>query len=279
MSHSFYITLPSNVHFENKLSDYTTYLPSPINLTDNYEVALTEICYTKSWFNLQGIPYLSLISDGGIFLRQYSDLQPGNYDSVEDLVELINDQIVKKFSRPNDKQSTLPILYYDKYSKRAHMVKGEIVEGSITQKALVHLDDELEDILGFTELSSQQQSDVNAIKFVSFAQIKEKKKTACRLTDIKAGVHSLMVYSDIVAPNIVGNVYANLLRTVPLDESAKFGDDVNVTFTRPYYKPLSANTFNKVHINIKDDSGRDIDFRFGKVSVTLHFKKKWKTII
>lgn len=282
MTHSFYLTLPSNVYdlsFENKLSDYITYLPTTLHLTDNYEVALTEFSYTKSWYNLQSKPYFSLFGKESLFIRQYTDIKPGYYDTPEKIVGVVNAEIQKKFSRKNDQLSKLPTLHYDEYSHMMYMLKGEIVEGSDRKFVLAHLGEELEEMLGFTDLNLNRKLETSEIKIIELPHFSEKHKQAKRLPDLKAGVHSLMVYSDIVSPNIVGNAYANLLRAVPVEQQANFGDDCNITFSKPYYMPLTSNTINKIQINIKDDSGKDIDFRFGRVSVTLHFKKKWRTII
>ncbi len=52
----FTITLPSNssgeVYPNNTISNFTTYLPQEIQLDTEYEVALTEMQYTNSFYNV-----------------------------------------------------------------------------------------------------------------------------------------------------------------------------------------------------------------------------------
>src|SRR5258706_1246474 len=53
---NFYVTLPSNASAEkfrkNTLSNFTVMVPTPLELTGNWEVALTEIHYPKRWRNI-----------------------------------------------------------------------------------------------------------------------------------------------------------------------------------------------------------------------------------
>lgn len=64
---SFYVHLPSNEATsldENTLGKYTTHLARPILLDGAWEVALAEISYTVSWYNLTGNNYVSILSFG-----------------------------------------------------------------------------------------------------------------------------------------------------------------------------------------------------------------------
>ena len=55
MTH-FYLTLPSNSSMkyypDNTLTHYTTRLQLPMELSGDWEVALTEITFPKSWFTI-----------------------------------------------------------------------------------------------------------------------------------------------------------------------------------------------------------------------------------
>ena len=55
---SFYVTLPSNSSLDyfpkNTLTDYTTKLPQRLDLDESWEVALSEVQYTRSWTNVSG---------------------------------------------------------------------------------------------------------------------------------------------------------------------------------------------------------------------------------
>ena len=69
----------------------------------------------------------------------------------------------------------------------------------------------------------------------------------------------------------VGNIKAPLLRVV--DAAGNFGDLIHILYSTPQYVPVSRKEFNTVEIDIRDDSGNSVLFDFGKVVVTLHFRR------
>ena len=48
----FYATLPSNTSTDNTLNKFTVHLPRRIELTGEWEVALVELQYPFSWYNV-----------------------------------------------------------------------------------------------------------------------------------------------------------------------------------------------------------------------------------
>ena len=73
---SFYVILPSNasmdLHPDNKQTRYTTVLAKPIELNDNYEVAVVELSYS-SMFHIPTIYYISI--DNYLFKNKWSNLK------------------------------------------------------------------------------------------------------------------------------------------------------------------------------------------------------------
>ena len=82
----------------------------------------------------------------------------------------------------------------------------------------------------------------------------------------------MFVYCDILENQIVGNALVPLLRVVPID--GKHDDVVVKSYDFPHYVPVSKQEFNTIEINIKDDADRIIPFRYGKVVVKLHFRRR-----
>ena len=93
-----------------------------------------------------------------------------------------------------------------------------------------------------------------------------------RQCDIAEGFSALYVYSNIVEPQIVGNVLAPLLRIVPVQERRKETNQVQ-TFDHVQYLPVSNNGTQTISTFIRHDDGRLVSFQSGKVIITLHFKK------
>ena len=85
-------------------------------------------------------------------------------------------------------------------------------------------------------------------------------------------ITSLFVYSDICQYSLIGDASAPLLRIVQV----KNDDERMVTKTFPhvYYTPVSKINFDTVEIYIRDDTGVQIPFAYGKLVVTLHFRKR-----
>lgn len=82
---------------------------------------------------------------------------------------------------------------------------------------------------------------------------------------------ALYVYSDIIGDELVGDAKVPLLRAVPID--GEMGDFVHKEFIRPYYKQLTKGYINSILMEVKDDTGEDIEFTLGKVICTLHFRR------
>ena len=85
-------------------------------------------------------------------------------------------------------------------------------------------------------------------------------------------ITSLFVYSDICQYSLIGDASAPLLRIVQV----KNDDERMVTKTFPhvYYTCVSKRNFDTVEIYIRDDTGVQIPFAYGKLVVTLHFRKR-----
>ena len=75
-------------------------------------------------------------------------------------------------------------------------------------------------------------------------------------------IRSLMIYSDIVEYNIVGDLKASLLRCFPVISILKGGDIITTgqymnyqTFSNLRFRPLLKNCFQSIHIDLTDPSG------------------------
>jgi len=125
---SFYIYLPSNVKNpfrENTTSNFTTNLPSVLRLSDNWEVGLVEICFTKSWYNIEKDFKIGLTAENGqSFFFSEAVLTKGSYDSIDGILSLLHNQfdLLCKFSKIEEqlqqKVDRAPSIVYDKLSRK-----------------------------------------------------------------------------------------------------------------------------------------------------------------
>ena len=95
--------------------------------------------------------------------------------------------------------------------------------------------------------------------------------------DMNAGMYALMVHCDLVAPQLVGNTYANLLRMVPV--VGRFNETITNIYDDEQYVPVIQKTFDSIENNINDDTGKFVNFLYGRTFVTLHFRKQRKWVV
>ena len=75
-------------------------------------------------------------------------------------------------------------------------------------------------------------------------------------------IHPLMIYTDLIRYNIVGDTKVLLLRCFPFISKLKSGDIITTgqymnyqTFTNLQFRPLLKNSFHSIRINLRDTSG------------------------
>lgn len=83
----------------------------------------------------------------------------------------------------------------------------------------------------------------------------------------------LFVYSDIVTPQIVGDVVAPLLRIVNV--IGQDGEVVNAQYDRPHYLPVSRKSIDTLEIVIRTHTSELTPFERGRSYVKLHFRQKY----
>ena len=94
-------------------------------------------------------------------------------------------------------------------------------------------------------------------------------------------IHSLMIYSDLVEYNIVGDTKAPLLRWFPLISKLKGGNIITTgqymnyqTFSNLQFRPLLKNSFHSIHNDLRVTSGSKIPFvSVGITRLVLMFRK------
>ena len=94
-------------------------------------------------------------------------------------------------------------------------------------------------------------------------------------------IHSLMIYTDLIEDNIVGDPKAPLLRCFPFISKLKGGDIITTgqymnyqTFSNLQFRLLLKNSFHSIHIDLSDTSGEKVPFvSVGITRLVLMFRK------
>lgn len=283
------MTLPSNssskFYPNNTLARFITKLHSSVELSGDWEVALSEIHFPRTWYTIpkEGVVFTvdcKACVDPPFDKKYYShivhspsdefpkvvliekppreDLQfamrlrGGYYENMEELVREMNFETLNKCAHNHiAKEASAPKIKYSELSKRTSY--------QIPIRHSMTFPPSLCTILGL------------GIEQSTLRSIDGKTIMSEHVSDIDGGIHSLYVYCDLLEHVIVGDTSAPLLRLV--DAKGKNGDMQHRCYDPPRYVPLRKKNFDCVEIDIRDDLGQPIAFESGKLSVTLHFRR------
>lgn len=108
------------------------------------------------------------------------------------------------------------------------------------------------------------------------------KSQGSRPADIRYGIPSDMyVYCDLVEPQLVGDTVAPLLKIVNIHNSDSsttsrhdsWGIQKTVHFHDPHYVPVMKSAFETVEIDLRDNTGANVPFRYGDTCMKLHLRR------
>lgn len=238
----FYVTLPSNssmgIFPKNTQAQYKVKLPEHLSLTGPWEVGLTSITYPHTWINVTDLSRRFYFDTGtGVW---DGDLLPlAYYPTAVELVGEINKALV------SNKVSGLS-LQFDKLTQK--------VTVTVDKGKRMYFGEGLDTMLGFNK-----------------DDIISKTTTAPYVCDLSIGLQSLFVYLDIVDSQIVGDVRAPLLRTVPVQ--GQDGETITLNYDNPQFLPLATKEFETLEVLITSDVGEKITFERGRVVLTLNFRR------
>ena len=238
----FYVTLPSNSSMDvfpnNTLTSFRVQLPHTIDLNGDCEVGLYSVIYPRTWYNLQKRDSLVYYSDDGIIFSS-NFVEHGFFKTPQELVSAVN-----KALSPSKGGVTLS---FDKLTEKVTISPRSGYYFGMTGTLSL--------LLGFGG------------KDVKVSTV----TTSPYVVDITGAMTSIFVYSDIVQPQLVGDMEAPLLRSIPIQ--GRSGEIVNLEYTNIKYVPVQKKSFENIEILIRDDTGKPVPFESGKVLVTLHFRK------
>ena len=227
------------------MSEYTTQLPRRIQLDGEWEVALAEIQYPRTWNNVRNRENGIYVIPSRGSIPQAKHIPVGYYSDMNTLIKNINGAIAEAGQEAKNNIK----FTYDSLSGRVHI---EIKNG-----AQVTFLNDLAAILGFQPIPFQINID--------------KTTTSPRVADVNASLCNLYTYVDLISPQLVGDTEVALLRVLPVE--GVHGDMVTKTFQNPQYLPVIKKQFSTVEINIKTDTGERVPFESGKLITTLHFRR------
>lgn len=236
---SFYVTLISdsskNFFPENKISQFTTQLPSAVDLNAEWEVALVDFMYPHTWYNIgKDNNLFGFVLDGGNL--QGRRIPPGCYETIPEIL---------KAMVLSSHKNKIEFSYHPVTKKVTIKTK---------EKCSVLLHEGLAELLGF------------------YPGVYEGVVESPFIADPKASFPVIYVYCDLVDPQIVGDVQAPLLKIVKVE--GRDGETVNAHYARPHYVPVIRQHFQTIQVETRLQSGDLVPFERGKVILVLHFRMR-----
>ena len=286
MATDFYLTLPSNASMkmypDNTLAHYITDLPRRIDLTGEWECGLAEIQYPHTWYNVTDEDVWFFLSEKNpTGLVPSMKLASGYYRGPVTLMNRVN--------------RDLQLMATDK-------TRAKLSYSIITQKMTLHMSSDpvftipyhsaLGPMLGFRKLVVTSPPAAAAAAAVAADSTRQYvhprldgsnigvtpsatvimpsthspdapypfRKVAEDVVNMTRGFDTIYVYTDVVESRIVGDSVAPLLRALPV------GGINGATVSNSHFK--------SIEMDIRDYSGRRVPFEYGRVTVTLHFRRR-----
>lgn len=261
------ILLPSNASKKffpnNTLARYTVELPQPINLSKgSWEVALVEIQFNKSWYNVKDAWLTATESDK----THRIPLADGYYSSNELFIRKLNEAIKCHASKYI---SDLVKFYYDDITRRCSIritfrtnadntSPGVNLDMSPNLKAILNMNDlKRSDSDTNCNLSVDEDTRVSVLESVDTMRLNL--------------IYNIMVYCDLAEPSIVGDTETPLLRVIPVkDEHWQYQC---TTLNILQYIPIKKQEIRTISIELYTDYGEIVPFTTGRTIVTLELRR------
>jgi len=299
----FYMTLPSDASMElfptNTPASWKTKLKKAVHLSGRWEVAIVELIYPNSLYNIPVdeviiCEQLVRIEERELVTERSSMKVPAGIYSVQDLVTKITDVMPKlipfETSKSTNEQeepaAMIRILSTDSKvriklrSTRVSFLFGSalhvkqmlgITGVKVSVEECTHFQDYMHTVhkvppgMGFVDkmVLLSRGNDLDRSSFQYIAQ---------KCVNMSAGSQNLFVYSSLVDFNIVGDDTLQLLRAVPIKVNSPRFEPVIERFDSAHYVPVLHNVFETVELTIATDTGLNAHFQTGKSLIKLHFR-------
>jgi cell fate (sporulation/competence/biofilm development) regulator YlbF (YheA/YmcA/DUF963 family) len=292
----FYLTLASNSsmdYFDNKTSNFTVKLPKTLTLDGKWIVALAEIHYQNTFLNVsegsnsitfrrrpKTDKFIELTDD----TLEQCIIQTRNYNSIQDILNALNFYMnsflnifnFEKDETKLDEKQEEATTNTEKETTKQPEIKTDSKDDKLftyfdRERKVVLINPDIKKMfsqLYFTNRLAIQlgyEPDTNALR---------KPKDLVRRPHLSYGIaDEMMVYCDIIEPQVFGHEMAKIIRIVNIKKDALFGETCHKEYQRLQYIPLLKKEFETISIELRDKTGTVLPFLYGTVLLVLHFMK------
>lgn len=280
----FYITLPSNTIVPNSRhtpSNFNIPLPETIEFPhhQDWKVGLAEIFipnYTRNIKKENNYFYIYYNGNSGRFYRKLS-INSGNYTPQLFANEM--NKVISRQTYPAKNEEGESLGYDEKCMPSCTFYYNENTEiftiALNGQEKIVITSKTLRNMLGMRNQTVIRAPifflDTNPKPPENFDISKVQYTKLPHQANFDNQDNYFHIETNIIKNSQVGNVFVPLLKIITPKEK-KYNNLIHKKFENPTYHELKNNVLKNIHIQIKNDEGKEIKFYSGNTTVVLHFK-------
>ena len=294
-----------DVYPQNVISEFTTKLAQPLELTGQWEVGLVNCHYHRNWLNLLPKDKANFAFKIGTW-RETGEVRwiaavttdvpsPGNYANVQSLIDAILNTTIKYHRKKDNKafdflvKDFIDITFSNVTQKvtvswkRHSEIKNDLCMLKLSEKLIYFLGHNvMERPAGIQKKNPYIV--VGNVEWVdpegeSFWPLLPWRKTraistyTCNDPANMVDVYNLFIYTDLVESTRLGDADASYLYMLPVQGTE--GDYINFEPNEVSYKRVNKQSVSTIHIKVADILGKRVKFNHGsgEFTILLNFRK------
>jgi hypothetical protein len=212
------------------------------------------------------------------FKHHLVEVPIGNYNSRQEIGDTLAAAITSKLSADYDKDA--PYLFLYVYDDETQVGLYTTLTGLTV--ILVLDNPKLATLLGleYRHVNARVYTDVAALNYTLHVVyfligVASTEAVLAMMETERCSVDTLYIFSDIVKPQLVGEIEASLLGVVPMKQKQNQAELRSFRFKTPMYLPISSLQFASVGVKLCTSRGKPFPFTAdaSKVVCTLHVRR------
>jgi len=243
-----------------------------------HEIGLTSIILKKNWYQILNTQFIDIAIESGSedFLSSMSLLSAGPYQSVEEIITIINEKMKFSLMVLYDKHPEIPIPpKFELKNKRIIVVRGKYLDFKLIPVVSM----ELLMILGLTKKfykSFSKTDDDLAKKYfdINYNEQLDYCDTHC---DANLNSGKDVIYlgcSWKLLQNEAWHEGGDIIKAIPVAKY-KSGEVISEFYKFPEYFYLKPGEFTAIRLDLRDKYGRSLKFHNNSMTTSLTLRHKF----
>jgi len=266
---------------QNHASSWITKLSNPLRLQSCLLVALSELIFPKTMYNVGDGTWVDFITEFDE-VAESMKIAPGLYENVEKLnrqiITMTHNMRVSK-SQTGGRWEILraPLITTSETTGRLIVKPGMVnhyieddrssKERKLVKKIYPIFKGELARKLGLEELKRDVSRPGDLLSRMKNGEI------LYGTEPINLFSNTILVHCDAVQNSYVGPELNGILAIVHMPDDVAVGQMVSIKPEKLVYTPARCDELKNITMELKDSTGKNIEFTSGRTIAVLHFKK------